>query len=70
MSIIQNYSGTQDGDPAKAADVIYKVVNAPNPPLHLPLGPHSIERFESKMRDVQLDIDTWKAITSKTNFDA
>lgn len=69
VSIIQNYSGTQDGDPAKAADVIYKVVNAPNPPLHLPLGPHSIERFESKMRDVQLDIDTWKAISSKTNFD-
>jgi len=70
VSIIQNYSGTQDGDPAKAAEVIYKVVNAPNPPLHLPLGPHSIERFESKMRDVQLDIETWKAISSKTNFDA
>lgn len=70
VSIIQNYSGTQDGDPAKAADVIFKVVNAPNPPLHLPLGPHSIERFESKMRDVQLDIDTWRAISSKTNFDA
>ncbi len=70
VSIIQNYSGTQDGDPAKAAEVIYKVVNAPNPPLHLPLGPHSIERFESKMKAVQLDIDTWKAISSKTNFDA
>lgn len=70
VNIIQNYSGTQDGDPKKAADVIFKIVNAPNAPLHLPLGPHSIERFESKMKEVQKDIDDWKAISSKTNFDS
>lgn len=70
VNIIQNYSGTQDGDPKKAADVIYKVSNAPNPPLHLPLGPHSIEKFETKMKEVQQDIDDWKIISAKTNFDS
>lgn len=69
VSIIQNYSGTQDGDPKKAAEVILKVVNSENPPLHLPLGPHSIEKFETKMKEVQQDIDNWKSISSKTNFD-
>jgi len=70
VNIIQNYSGTQDGDPAKAANVIYQVVNSENPPLHLPLGPHSIEKFETKMAEVQKDIDDWKGISSKTNFDS
>jgi hypothetical protein len=36
----------------------------------LPLGPHSIEKFETKMAEVQKDIDDWKAISSKTNFDS
>ena len=70
VNIIQSYSGTQDGDPVKAANVIYQVVNSENPPLHLPLGPHSIEKFETKMAEVQKDIDDWKAISSKTNFDS
>lgn len=70
VNIIQQYSGTQDGDPAKAAAVILKVVNSTEPPIHLPLGPHSIEKFETKMKEVQQDIDNWKAISSKTNFDA
>lgn len=68
IDTIQQNSGTQEGDPAKAAEVIYTVANAPNPPLHLPLGPHAIERFESKMKNIQQEINDWKHISSRTNF--
>jgi hypothetical protein len=38
-------SHNQPGDPAKLADVLITFVDAPNPPVRLPLGPE----FESRL---------------------
>ena len=38
LEFLNNLSGNQPGDPAKAAKAIYELVQLPNPPVHLPLG--------------------------------
>jgi NAD(P)-dependent dehydrogenase (short-subunit alcohol dehydrogenase family) len=65
---IQTYSGTQPGDPDKAAAVILDVLESDSPPLHLPLGELAIEGFREKMRSLELDIKTWEDRSRATAF--
>ncbi|MBL7812042.1 MAG: SDR family NAD(P)-dependent oxidoreductase [Bacteroidetes bacterium] len=65
---IHGYSGTQPGDPAKAADVILSVVNHPEPPMHLPLGAFAIEGFRDKMKALQAEINAWEKLSTATSF--
>jgi NAD(P)-dependent dehydrogenase (short-subunit alcohol dehydrogenase family) len=62
--------GYQPGDPAKAVRVIIEAVEAPNPPLHLPLGSDSLARIEAKIAGVQADIAAWGARAAATAFDS
>lgn len=59
----------QPGDPAKVAAGIVKLGHSEKPPRWLPLGPDSVEIIESKQRDVQADIDAWRAVATSTYFD-
>ena len=53
---IQSYSGRQPGDPLRAAQAMYDVVNQENPPLHLPLGKAAVkgarEKFEGLLKEL------------------
>lgn len=68
IRVIHGYSGTQPGDPAKAAAVILKVLDAPNPPLHLPLGALAIDGFREKMQQLEADIRAWEPLSRDTAF--
>ena len=62
--------GTQDGrqpnDPDKAAAAIIAVVDSPQPPLRLPLGPEAVTRIRAKLRDQLTSIDEWESLALDT----
>jgi NAD(P)-dependent dehydrogenase (short-subunit alcohol dehydrogenase family) len=59
----------QPGDPAKVAAGIVKLGHSEKPPRWLPLGPDSVEIIESKLADVQADIEAWREVATSTYFD-
>lgn len=62
--------GTQPGGPTKAVAVILAVVDADEPPLHLPLGPRAYDLARTKFSAFLTDMDTWAPLATKTSFDA
>jgi NAD(P)-dependent dehydrogenase (short-subunit alcohol dehydrogenase family) len=63
-------NGVQAGDPDKAVAVILQVIDAEEPPLHLPLGPVAYEIVERKLAAFKKDVDGWRDIAIHTDFDA
>jgi NAD(P)-dependent dehydrogenase (short-subunit alcohol dehydrogenase family) len=68
-NIIHGYSGTQPGDPLKAARLIIEAANADTPPLYLPLGQMAIERIRGKISALQNDIRNWENKSIATAFE-
>jgi short-subunit dehydrogenase len=66
---IQGYSGTQDGDPYKAALAMIKVVESENPPLRLPLGVTALDSIRCKIHQVAKELNEWESVTINTSFD-
>ncbi|MBC5991281.1 oxidoreductase [Pontibacter cellulosilyticus] len=62
-------NGKQDGDPAKAAEVLWQVVNSEDPPLRLPLGQIAYEAVRTKMRNLENDLWKWERTATKTSFE-
>ena len=65
---ISGYSGQQPGDPARAAEAIVRVVDSPEPPLHLVLGRPGLEAVEAKLAALHRDIETWRDVTIGADF--
>jgi hypothetical protein len=61
---------TQPGDPEKLAQAIVKLVDAPTPPLRLPLGTDTLKAITEKNDYVEQEIETWKALSVSTDFSA
>ncbi len=61
-------SGQQPGDPAKAGKVIADFLNAPNPPLHLLLGPDASDYIKKEMESLRSEFSEWEDVSSSTNF--
>ena len=66
---MENKQVGQPGDPAKVAQGIVALGHAENPPRWLPLGADSVAIIESKLADVQADIDAWRELACSTYFD-
>ena len=58
----------QPGDPEKAVDVMIAAAESENPPLHLFLGPDAYQVAETKIADVEKDMEQWKTLATATNF--
>ena len=56
-------SGSQPGDPVRAADAIIRAVEAPKPPLHLLLGNFALEAARQKLEALRHDFDEWEKTT-------
>jgi len=61
-------SGQQPGDPAKAGKVIADFLNAPNPPLHLLLGPDASDYVKKEMESLRSEFSEWEDVSRSTNF--
>lgn len=59
----------QPGDPKKLADAMISIVNAENPPVHLPLGKDTISDYRSKLAAFGRDVEAWKDIVFGSEFD-
>lgn len=58
------YSGTQPGDPARAAEAVIKAVQSPSPPRHLVLGREGLTNVENQLREA----DRWKAVSLSADY--
>lgn len=63
-----DYNHAQPGNPAKLADALLVLVNAPNPPQRLPLGSDTVARIEAKNRLVAEELAQWKDVALSTDF--
>lgn len=64
-----DFNHGQRGDPAKLAKAFMTLVNAPQPPLRLPLGSDTIERVETKNAFVAEEIAAWRTLATSTDHD-
>jgi NAD(P)-dependent dehydrogenase (short-subunit alcohol dehydrogenase family) len=61
-------NGHQPGDPARAAQAMLALVDAPNPPARLFLGEDALALVEQKLADMQSEIAAWDALSRSTGF--
>lgn len=64
----QAKSGTQPGDPARAAQALLTLVAAEHPPVHLYLGEDALQLVADKMTALQAEITAWEGVSRSTSF--
>ena len=63
------FHGKQIGNPKKLAAVVRKLVEMPNPPLHLPLGSDSYNAILEIRKNEKEEMEQWKALSLSTDFE-
>ncbi|WP_026896783.1 oxidoreductase [Daejeonella oryzae] len=69
IRMINNYSGTQPGNPVKGAKAIIKAIKSDNPPLRLVLGKPALDGIREKLKSIEQNLSEWEATTLNTSFD-
>jgi NAD(P)-dependent dehydrogenase (short-subunit alcohol dehydrogenase family) len=65
-AMLAQYYGHEPGDPVKAARAILALVDLPNPPLRLALGPDALDTLRERLASVVKDYDDWQEVTNAT----
>jgi NAD(P)-dependent dehydrogenase (short-subunit alcohol dehydrogenase family) len=60
----------QPGDPKKLAAAMIRLVDAPTPPLRLPLGTDTLAAIAAKNAYVAQETEAWKELSASTDFAA
>ncbi|WP_409179824.1 oxidoreductase [Amycolatopsis sp. VS8301801F10] len=60
--------GAQPNDPVKAAEAILKLVDTPDAPLRLPLGPEAVTRIRAKLEQQLADLAAWEEVSLDTRY--
>jgi len=68
QSAIRGYSGSQPGDPIRAAKAIVQAVEADDPPFFLLLGKAALKNARLKLDDLKKDFDEWADVTEGADF--
>jgi NAD(P)-dependent dehydrogenase (short-subunit alcohol dehydrogenase family) len=66
----QAKSGTQPGDPDKAALALLDLVQAENPPARLFLGDDALALVGQKLEQMKAEIAAWETLSRSTSYDA
>ncbi len=66
---IAGYSGTQIGDPERAAQAMFDLVRLPKPPLHLPLGAMAYRVARAKYTATLKEFDEFEHLGLPTDFE-
>lgn len=64
----QAKSGHQLGDPAQAAQVLLKIANAADAPVHLLLGSDALGLVRDKLVSMTAEIAAWEQVSASTDF--
>lgn len=67
-TIAEGLSHNQPGDPQKLADVLIRFVEAPNPPVRLPLGSDTVAAIEAKHASDAAILREWRQVSVSTDF--
>ena len=62
-------TGSQPGDPAKAAAAILAALDADQTPLRLPLGDDAVDGIVAHLDGVGTELSTWEKVARDTAFD-
>lgn len=68
MKATSEYSGTQKGDPARAAQAMIALTEADSPPRHLVMGAWGYDAVTEKLRERLAQIEAWKQTSIDTDF--
>ncbi|MFC9735398.1 SDR family NAD(P)-dependent oxidoreductase [Streptomyces roseolus] len=60
--------GVQEGDPARAAQVIRDVLDTPDAPLRLPLGAEAVRNLTRVYRSGLDDVEKWASVSESADF--
>lgn len=60
--------GNQPGDPAKAAQAMLQVIDSPQPPAHLLLGPDALKFVREDRKAFDEEVAAWETLSASTNF--
>ena len=63
-------SGTQAGDPVRAARAMIDIVDEPDPPRHLVLGAWGVAAVADKLEARSAEFERWRAVGLGTDFPA
>ncbi|MFD2265193.1 oxidoreductase [Lacibacterium aquatile] len=66
-SAMADANHAQPGNPAKLATALLALVNAPNPPLRLPLGSDTVAAIARKHASVDAEVAVWHAVAVSTD---
>ena len=61
-------SGSQAGDPARAASAMIQIAESANPPRHLVLGAFGIDAVESALKTTLAGVEAWREAGLATDF--
>ena len=64
----QAKSGHQPGDPARAAQALLALVEAPNPPVRLFLGEDALGLVGQKLDTMKAEVTAWETLSRSTGF--
>jgi NAD(P)-dependent dehydrogenase (short-subunit alcohol dehydrogenase family) len=67
---VAGYSGSQAGDPARAAEAVIAALQSPKPPRHLVLGRFGLDVARAKFNDMLRELDAWEATGLGADFPA
>lgn len=63
------FSGKQQGDPEKLAQLLVDLSQMENPPVHLLVGPDTYDLVIKKREQESAEFQKWRDVTLSTNFD-
>jgi hypothetical protein len=66
----QAKSGTQQGDPERAAQALLRVIESSNPPTRLFLGEDALGLVAQKMDQMKAEISLWESVSGSTGVAA
>jgi NAD(P)-dependent dehydrogenase (short-subunit alcohol dehydrogenase family) len=69
-SRFREQDGNQPNDPVRAAEAIIALVDRPDSPLRLPLGPEAVTRIRAKLTRQLADLTAWEEISLNTRYEA
>lgn len=62
------FDGKQLGDPKKLAEVLLKITEMSDPPVHLPLGSDSYNAILQVRKNEEEEMEKWKELSLSTDF--
>ncbi|MGC5774846.1 SDR family NAD(P)-dependent oxidoreductase [Paenibacillus pabuli] len=65
---VSAYDNNQPGDPEKAVDLLIRITESFNPPLHLFLGKDAYEVARNKISSIQKELEAWESEATATDF--